>query len=159
MYELIIKIAPHTKKPDYEKWANIIRLMREVDKIPLVTIQQVFNWANSDDFWKTNILSASKLRKQFNQLQAKMVNTNEQNRSNGTSAPNRLSAVDRVRARTETNRAARADNRNSVADVGGCVRVNAGDSVRGSDAGSLDNALEGSYTVTDQGRAEQDSQT
>ena len=92
MYELIIKIAPHTKKPDFEKWANIIRLMREVDKIPLVTIQQVFNWANSDDFWKTNILSASKLRKQFNQLQAKMVNTNETNqRPNSQSVTERAS--------------------------------------------------------------------
>lgn len=42
MYELIINIAPHTKKPNFESWANIIRLMREVDKIPLATIQQVF---------------------------------------------------------------------------------------------------------------------
>jgi len=82
-----------------------------------------------------------------------------ENRPNGHSGSNRLSAVERVRATNETNRAARANNRDNLADVGGCVRVNAGDSIRGSDAGSLDSALEGSYTVTDQGRAEQDSQS
>lgn len=82
-----------------------------------------------------------------------------ENRPNGYSATNRLSAVDRVRARTETNRAARANNRDSVADVGGCVREHPSNAIRGSDAGSMDNAIEGSYTVTDQGRAEQDSQS
>jgi len=82
-----------------------------------------------------------------------------ENRPNGHSATNRLSAVERVRAANTANRAARADNRDNLADPSGCIREHAGDSVRGSDAGSLDNALEGSYTVTDQGRAEQDSQS
>ncbi len=85
--------------------------------------------------------------------------SNAENRPNGHSATNRLSAVDRVRATAEKNRAARANNRDNLANAGGCVRVNAGDSVRGSDAGSLDSPLEGSYTVTDQGRVEQDSQS
>jgi hypothetical protein len=32
----------------------------------------VFRWANKDEFWKTNILSPAKFRKQFSVLQAKM---------------------------------------------------------------------------------------
>jgi len=37
-------------------------------------------WAQSDDFWRANILSATKLRKQYDQLRAHMA------RSSGTSA-------------------------------------------------------------------------
>jgi hypothetical protein len=38
----------------------------------------VFNWVINDDFWRTNILSGSKLRKQFDTLYIKM-NKNSKN--------------------------------------------------------------------------------
>lgn len=51
-----------------EKWANEVRLMVERDKRTLEQIRQIIEWSQQDSFWKTNILSMSKLRKQFDQL-------------------------------------------------------------------------------------------
>ena len=53
---------------DLSKWANTIRLMRERDKRMHREICEVFKWANNHEFWRSNILSPSKLRKQFDQL-------------------------------------------------------------------------------------------
>lgn len=72
LFEHVKIVAPDTKKPNLEAWANTIRLMREQDDLTLNRIATVFAWANRDPFWKTNILSAEKLRKQFPQLAAKM---------------------------------------------------------------------------------------
>jgi hypothetical protein len=58
-------------KANMEAWANTIRLMREIDNIALGEIESIFDWANGDDFWRTNILSPGKLRKQFQQLKLK----------------------------------------------------------------------------------------
>ena len=70
MFELISKVAPKTKKPDLEVWANEIRKLNEIDQIPILEIQSVFRWANGDKFWSTNILSPSKLREKFGRLDA-----------------------------------------------------------------------------------------
>ena len=61
-------MAPPEKKPNIEKWASEIRLMHEQDKRDLKTIREVFIWANSDSFWRANILSPAKLREKFDQL-------------------------------------------------------------------------------------------
>ena len=82
IYESILNIAPHAKKPNYESWANVIRLMRESDKIPIEEIKRVFDWANKDGFWSTNILSTKKLREKFTALSAK-ANQNEKNSRGG----------------------------------------------------------------------------
>ena len=152
MHELIIYVAPHTKKPNFESWANIIRLMREVDKIPLDTIQQVFNWANSDDFWKTNILSASKLRKQFNQLQAKMVNTNENNQRPNQSG--RSSVVSRVHAAAnEREQARRVEERaldgQAMGETPGSLRSPTEQPIRGDDTAELGRVIDGDYSRAD----------
>ena len=72
MYEFILRVAPATKKPNLEAWANTARLIDEIDGIPLIQAWEVFAWANRDHFWKTNILSVDKFRKQYAQLSAKM---------------------------------------------------------------------------------------
>jgi hypothetical protein len=72
IYQRVLDVAPHTKKPNFEKWADTIRLMREQDKISHEQIWRVFDFANRDEFWRTNILGPDKLRKQFGQLDAKM---------------------------------------------------------------------------------------
>lgn len=59
-------------KPKLDKWADMIRLMRERDKLTHREIATVFQYANKDSFWRTNILSPSKLREKFGQLEAKM---------------------------------------------------------------------------------------
>jgi hypothetical protein len=72
MYEFILRVAPATKKPNLDAWANTARLIDEVDGIKLIDAWEVFVWANRDPFWQTNILSADKFRKQYAQLSAKM---------------------------------------------------------------------------------------
>ena len=72
IYQRVLKVIPRTKKPDLQKWADVIRLMRERDNINPSDIKKVFNWANGDDFWATNIRSPVKLREQFGLLEAQM---------------------------------------------------------------------------------------
>jgi hypothetical protein len=50
------------------KWGDNIRLMRERDNRDPKEIEIVILWSQKDSFWKDNILSTSKLRKQFDKL-------------------------------------------------------------------------------------------
>lgn len=68
MYQQIQKMNPNHKPPNFETWAKEIRLLRERDKRTDTEIRQLFGWANSDKFWRTNILSPSTLRKQWDRL-------------------------------------------------------------------------------------------
>jgi uncharacterized protein YdaU (DUF1376 family) len=68
IFQKILELNPKHKPPNMDKWANMIRLMREQDKRTHEEICSLFTWANQDDFWKTNILSPEKLRKQWDSL-------------------------------------------------------------------------------------------
>lgn len=72
MLKKIKLVAPAVKSANLESWANDIRLLCDNDGIDIREAWSVFKWANSDSFWQTNILSASKFRKQYAQLSAKM---------------------------------------------------------------------------------------
>ena len=78
-----IKAISSSAKANLESWANEIRLMSEVDHIPIEKIKKVFNWANNDSFWKANILSPSSLRRNFPKLEAKMNSDNESDQEQG----------------------------------------------------------------------------
>ena len=65
-------IAPKQKDPNLEAWAHTIRLMNHKDDLDMGEICQVFDWANKDSFWKTNILSPEKLREKFGEFHTKM---------------------------------------------------------------------------------------
>ena len=54
--------------PDTQKWANDIRLMHERDARSYDDIKRIIEWCQQDSFWQNNILSTSKLRKQFGKL-------------------------------------------------------------------------------------------
>jgi hypothetical protein len=54
-----------------KQWTEIIRLMIERDNRTLNEIETLIEFSQKDDFWKTNILSMQKLRKQFDQLTIK----------------------------------------------------------------------------------------
>lgn len=56
------------KKVNINKWADIVRLMEERDKLSIEQIEYVLNWLPSNSFWFGNIRSASKLREQFEKL-------------------------------------------------------------------------------------------
>ena len=54
-----------------QKWADNIRLMIERDKRTPRQIHNMIDWCQADDFWKQNILSTAKLRKQYDTMQPK----------------------------------------------------------------------------------------
>jgi len=71
----IAKYNPKFIKPGPEalkKWAKDIRLMRTIDGREPRDIRAVIEWSQADDFWRGNIMSPAKLRKQFGQLWTKM---------------------------------------------------------------------------------------
>jgi len=47
-------------------------LMLRIDKREVEEIKQVIRWCQQDEFWRTNILSTSKLREQYDALVVKM---------------------------------------------------------------------------------------
>lgn len=61
-------INPGHQKPNLNKWANTIRIMRERDGRTLTEIIGRWRWANKDSFWCSNILSPDKLRAKWDQL-------------------------------------------------------------------------------------------
>lgn len=63
MWEQMLKLQPTRKKPDLEKWANIIRLMREQDKRTHEEIGRLFKWAQGHHHWVTRIVSPDRLRR------------------------------------------------------------------------------------------------
>lgn len=65
----ILKTKPDLKKPNLEKWAQEIDRMLDIDKISIERIKKVIEYLPSLDFWKGNILSADKLRKQIDKLE------------------------------------------------------------------------------------------
>lgn len=71
MHDRILTVAPSAKAPNWEAWANEIRLMREQDKRSHHEICELFAWANKDTvFWAANILSPAKLRAKWTTLEA-----------------------------------------------------------------------------------------
>lgn len=60
---------PNCKLPsDFKKWYNEIRLMIDKDGYSFQQIDEMIRWCQEDSFWKSNILSADKLRKQAGKL-------------------------------------------------------------------------------------------
>ncbi|BCC74181.1 hypothetical protein BCJMU51_p2036 (plasmid) [Bacillus cereus] len=72
LFELMLLNNPSAKEPNFDKWANDCRLMREKDNRTDEQIKYLINWTQKDDFWSTNILSPAKLRKQFDALVVKI---------------------------------------------------------------------------------------
>ena len=78
IYNLILTLNPKHRKPAMESWANEIRLMREKDNYSHSEILSLFRFANSDDFWKSNILSPKKLRNKWDVLTIKKGDSRQQ---------------------------------------------------------------------------------
>jgi hypothetical protein len=68
MYEKILENNSEFKEPNLQKWANDIRLMHERDNRDYDKIQKMIDWSQKDEFWSTVVLSAAKLRKQYDQM-------------------------------------------------------------------------------------------
>lgn len=67
----ILEHLPGFKKPDLNKWAWQMDALMRLDHRSPEEVEAVIRFAQTDPFWKTNILSVEKLRKQYDQLNAK----------------------------------------------------------------------------------------
>lgn len=64
-------------------WIDDIRLIIENDKYKVDDLRKIFDFLSRDEFWKKNILSTSKLRKQLDKLLLQInYNNHGQNRQN-----------------------------------------------------------------------------
>lgn len=75
-YSTLLVENPEHKKPNFDSWANTIRLANESDGRSLDDLRKVWAWCRTDDFWRGNVLSPEKLRKQFDQLIIKIKTAN-----------------------------------------------------------------------------------
>lgn len=79
------------RKPTVGKtWMQAIDRLIRIDEYTPDNIRQVIDWCQQDEFWQGNILSAGKLRKQFDQLKHRMFQEN-----NRTAQPQHLTASQR----------------------------------------------------------------
>ena len=69
----ILRWKPNAKMPsDLRPWAEEMRLMMTRDQREEMPIAILIEFATEDPFWRSNILSAAKLREKYDQLEAKM---------------------------------------------------------------------------------------
>lgn len=76
------------------------RLLRLDQRTP-EEIEQVIIWCQNDNFWKTNILSTTKLRKQFSQLYLKMKNNGHKELNSGNNGGNSENNLPTIADKTE----------------------------------------------------------
>ena len=62
---------PNPQPANLQKWAAVIDRMIRIDKRDPDDIGYMIDWCQADEFWRTNILSATKLRDQWDQLYLK----------------------------------------------------------------------------------------
>lgn len=67
----ILLHLPSYKQPNIQKWAAQMDAIIRIDGRDPPEVKAVIEFAQADQFWKTNILSVEKLRKQYDQLNAK----------------------------------------------------------------------------------------
>ena len=68
LFSLMLKNNDNAKQPNFNSWDGHIDKLHRIDGYKINQIREVINWCQNDDFWKSNILSAEKLRKQFARL-------------------------------------------------------------------------------------------
>lgn len=68
LFGALLATMPKAKAPNITAWAKDVRLMRERDGRTHREICELFQWAHSNSFWRSNILSPAKLREQWDRL-------------------------------------------------------------------------------------------
>ncbi|QPQ33103.1 hypothetical protein JNUCC51_00495 [Lysinibacillus sp. JNUCC 51] len=77
-YDQVEKVAKEAgishliKKSNLQTWADDMRKLIELDGVDKHLAKQVMDWVTKDPFWRTNVLSAKKLREKFMELAIKM---------------------------------------------------------------------------------------
>lgn len=62
---------PNYKEPNLQKWAESFDRLVRIDKRDPKEIAKLVRWCQRDEFWRANILSASKFREKFGALKLK----------------------------------------------------------------------------------------
>lgn len=76
LIDLMQKNSPKVKIPQsLDKWTDACRLMRERDGRTEQEIEAMVQFSQKDQFWRSNILSMTKLREKFDQLWLKAKKT------------------------------------------------------------------------------------
>lgn len=70
LWSYVSKNFPKAKEPNFDNWADDIRLMFEQDDLTELEVSNAIKWSQNNKFWKVNIRSANKLRKQYEELYA-----------------------------------------------------------------------------------------
>ncbi len=68
LFLLIRKRLPNFRIPNLQKWSGEIDRMIRLDKRDPEEIAEIIEWSQKNTFWKRNILSTGKLRKQYDLL-------------------------------------------------------------------------------------------
>lgn len=68
MFGAVLKVNQTAKQPNYDTWANDVRLLREVDGRTHREMCELFQFAKSDSFWSPNIQCPAKLREKWDVL-------------------------------------------------------------------------------------------
>lgn len=68
MYDMLRTKLPDIKEPDFKKWANEVRLLREQKNVTIGLIREVFAWAREDETWQKKIKTAMGFRKNFDEI-------------------------------------------------------------------------------------------
>lgn len=82
------------KEPNLQSWSNDIRLMIEKDNRTEEQIKYLIDWCQQDTFWKTNILSPSKLRKQYDQLVLKCKQEHNRKKKPYKNSPSQIDFIE-----------------------------------------------------------------
>ena len=67
-YNLLLSINPEHKKPNFEKWADDIRKIVNIDKRSYNQISDLMLWVSKNHFWRKHIIEPKKLRARWDQL-------------------------------------------------------------------------------------------
>ena len=73
LYQKTKEHYPSLKEPDLQGWAKHVDLLLCKDGKDPEEIRKVILWAKADSFWRPNIMSAEKLRKQYDTLNVKRI--------------------------------------------------------------------------------------
>lgn len=65
-------IAHLIKRSNMESWSDDMRKLIEIDDVDKHLAKEVMDWVTENSFWRTNVLSAKKLREKFLELAIKM---------------------------------------------------------------------------------------
>jgi len=89
LFKLIREHRPNHPEPNFEKWADDVRKLREIDKKTPEQIKAVIEYAQADSFWWSRVLSTASLRKKSkddNVMRIDRLEMQMQEKSNGSNS-------------------------------------------------------------------------